>query len=206
MWMEFSAVVMANVKPFMGRPKGLVEINGRPMIEYVLDAIPPEVSDIMIAVGEEVKEEYNEIYDKYLARPLTMSSDEQNLTRQLRRTFENAQGESLLVLPCDTPLITQTITTFLLDVTKRFTAAIPRTLTGQNEFIPAAYRVRPFIDAMNENPSLDINDIVRKIRNILYININSFKAFDSKLRFMHHVNNKDDIRKVGEILRSISVE
>ena len=199
--MSFSAVVMANVKPLMGRPKGLVEVNGRPMIEYVLDSIPPDVSDIMIAVNESEGGEYEEVMDRYLARPLTMPGQSQSLAQQLLRPLEDAQGSSLLVLPCDTPLITTAITTFLLDVSKRFTAAIPRTLSGRNEFIPAAYQVKPFVETISANPTLSMDEIVKKIRNILYINMNSFKAFDPKLQFIQHVNSRDDIRRAAEILK-----
>jgi len=201
-----SAVIMANVRPFMGRPKGLVEINGRPMIEYVLEALPPDVIDIMIAVNEDEEEAYGEILDKYLARPLTAVGVDEDFARQIRSPLENAQGESLLVLPCDTPLITTSITTFLLDVSKRFTAAIPRTPSGRNEYIPAAYQVKPLMEAINSNPDLPMNEIVNKIRNILYINMQSFRAFDPKLRFMQHINNKDDIRKVAEILKQTQNE
>ncbi|HIQ29680.1 MAG TPA: hypothetical protein EYH45_03850 [Candidatus Caldiarchaeum subterraneum] len=204
--MVFSAVVLANVKPLMGRPKGLVEVNGRPMIEYVLDAIPPDVSDIMIAVNEVDESAYEEIYDRYLARPLTMTEKEKEFAKQLHKYLKDAQGSSLLVLPCDTPLITQAITMFLLDVSKKFAAAIPRTFSGRNEFVPAAYQVKPFIEAINMNPNLNMDELVRKIRNILYINMQSFKAFDPKLHFIHHINNKDDVRRVSEILKKISKE
>ncbi len=197
----FSAVVMANVKPLMNRPKGLVEINGRPMIEYVLDAIPPDVSDIMIAVNEADEQAYEEVSDKYLVRLLSLSESNHDFARQLLKPLEDAQGSSLLVLPCDTPLITQTITTFLLDVSKRFTAAIPRTFSGRNEFIPAAYQVKVFLDTINANPGASMDEIVKKIRNVLYINLNSFKAFDPKLQFIHHINSRDDIRKAAEILK-----
>ncbi len=201
--MDSSAVVMANVKPLMGKPKGMVEINGRPMIEYVLDAIPPEVSDIMIAVNEESVDDYGEVYDKYMARPLPTSADNTDVAQQLRKPLHDAQGGNLLVLPCDAPLMSLSITTFLLEVSRKFTAAIPR-LAGQPEFIPASYQVKPLIETMEAHPELGMYELVKKMRNILYINAQSLRAFDSKLRFMQRVNSKGDIKRVSEVLRTTS--
>jgi len=196
---------MANVKPFQGKPKGLVEINGRYMIEYVLEAVPAEVSDIMIAMSGDAMDEYSEVCDRYLARPLATPMETADVAAQLKKPLEDAQGSSLLVLPCDTPLIGLNVTTFLLEVARKFTAAIPR-LFSQPEFIPASYQVKPLREAMQKYPELGMQELVRKMRNVLYISAQSFRAFDSKLRFTQRVNSVSDINKTERILRAMQQE
>lgn len=50
----------------LDRPKPLVELNGRPLLEYIIDALPREVDEIILVVGykaEMIKAHFGDSYD-----------------------------------------------------------------------------------------------------------------------------------------------
>ena len=64
-----SAVVYIRSGRIGGYERGLARIGGKPMIEYVLDALPDEVDDLVIAVENGGNAEaYSEVADKYFAQ------------------------------------------------------------------------------------------------------------------------------------------
>ncbi|MEM1945361.1 MAG: hypothetical protein QXX57_06460, partial [Nitrososphaerota archaeon] len=108
----------------------------------------------------------------------------------------------LLLLRCDTPLITRNLTTFLLEITRKFTAGIPRPQIDRPEYAPASYQVKPFLDTMAVHPNSQMPEILRSVRNILYISAESLRVFDPKLRFLQRVNSSGDASRAAGILRA----
>jgi len=194
----YTVAVMAN----MGQ-KGLIKIEDRPMIEYVLEAIPEDVDDIVITCVDDVVDEYHEVGEPYGARMVTMPPETADIRSQLEPVFQASRGEGLLILRCDTPFVTRGLTTFLLEIITRFSAGIPRPHIDRPEYTPASYRVKPFLEAMRESPSIPMGEILKKVRNILYISAESLRLFDPKLRFFQRVNSSGDAAKAAGILRSL---
>jgi len=70
------AVIMAagegkRMQPLtLERPKPLVEVAGKPLIEYVLDALPPDVDEIVIVVGYKAEMIMQHLGDSYKGRPI----------------------------------------------------------------------------------------------------------------------------------------
>lgn len=52
------------------RPKPLVEVAGKPIIEHILDALPPEVDDIIIVVGYKAEMIIDRFRDEYKGKSL----------------------------------------------------------------------------------------------------------------------------------------
>ncbi|MEM4417801.1 MAG: NTP transferase domain-containing protein [Nitrososphaerota archaeon] len=204
MTLTYTAAIMAN----MGHNslKGMMKIDGRPMIEYVLDAVPEEAEDIVIMCMEEGVEEYKDVGQPYGARTLVGPHESMDVRSQLEPVFQNSKSDGLLVLRCDTPLINRNVTTFLAEIITKFSAGIPRLGIDRPEFIPASYRVSSFLPVMSENPSLPMSEVARKVRNILYISAESMRVFDPKLRFLQRVNNSGDASRAASILRSMREE
>ncbi len=193
-----TAAVMAN----MGQ-KGLIKIEDRPMIEYVLEAIPEDADDILITCLDETVEDYQDVGEAYGARMLTMPPETADIRSQLETVFQASRGEGLLIFRCDTPFVSRSLATFLLEITTKFSAGIPRPNIDRPEYIPASYRVKPFLEVMRENPDIPMGEVLKKVRNILYISAESLRFFDPKLRFLQRVNSSGDAAKAAGILRSL---
>ena len=201
---EPSAIVFANMGKFRGVSKGLFPIAGKPMIEYVLDSIPDEVSDILIAVeGEGDISEYQDLADQYLARVVVSGSGLRDSRRELEFAVNSVSGDRFLVLPCDAPLITMEFTKFLVEASQKFPAVLPRTPSRRISYLTASYQKKPLEEVFKSNPGLGMDEVVRKLKGAIYLSSNSLKIFDEKLNMFFRVNCKADVDRAERFLRKM---
>ncbi|MEM4288535.1 MAG: hypothetical protein QXV97_07000 [Candidatus Caldarchaeum sp.] len=199
--MEYTAAVFANIGS-MGR-RGLLKINNKPMIEYVLDSVPDDAKNILILSHQKSLDDYRVIADEYSAELEEAADESLDIRFQLEPVFQKVGTDGVLALSCDIPFINRDITGFLRSLITRFSAGIPRPFFDRPEFIPASYRVEPFLKAMRDYPSLRMAELVKHVNNILYISAQSFRVFDEKLRFLTRVQNAADARKAAQILQAL---
>jgi len=197
--MDFVTAIYADQGPD-GR-RGLIKINNKPMVEYVLDAVPDDTSKILLILNERSSEEYSDIVESYGAETAIGVGPELDIRYQLENVFRKINAEGVLTLSCDTPLINREVTTFLSNIITKFSAGIPRPVFDKPEFIPASYRVKPFIEVMDRYPGIPMTELVKHVGNVLYISGQSFKIFDEKLRFLVRVSSAAEARKVAHLLR-----
>jgi len=201
---EPSAIVFANLGKFRGVSKGLFPIAGKPMIEYVLDSIPDEVGDILIAVeGEGDVSKYQDLADRYLARVVVSGSGVRDSRRELEFAVNSIKGDRFLVLPCDAPLITMEFTKFLVEASQKFPAVLPRTPSRRISYLTASYQRKPLEEVFKSNPGLGMDEVVRKLRGAIYLSSNSLKIFDEKLNMFFRVNCKADVDRAERFLRKM---
>ena len=94
-----------------GRDKGLITLADKPLVEYTIECIQPLVDDLSISCNRN-----RELYQNY---QLPCFSDEKEKSYQgpmagLASGLKHAQHEWLLVMPCDTPLMTSKVMAQLL--------------------------------------------------------------------------------------------
>ena len=201
---EPSAIVFANMGKFRGVSKGLFPIAGKPMIEYVLDSIPDEVSDILIAVeGEGDVSKYQDLADQYLAKVVVSGSGLRDSRRELEFAVNSVRGDRFLVLPCDAPLITMEFTKFLVEASQKFPAVLPRTPSRRVSYLTASYQRKPLEEVFKSNPGLGMDEVVRKLKGVIYLSSNSLKIFDEKLNMFFRVNCKADVDRAERFLRKM---
>ncbi len=188
----------------MGDKKGLTKIAGRPMIEYVLDSVPDEVTELFVSVENETQAAaYEPICEKYFASVMKMEKTQYpNESEKVREVLGNTPGSNILILPCDMPCLTLEFTQFLLEASKKFTAVLPRMLDNNVNFSLASYQVEPFIEAFKKYPETQMPELIKKLRNVLYMSTNSLRMFDNKLSILYRVSSVADIPKVENVLRN----
>ncbi len=197
-----SAIVYVRSGRIHGSELGLVKIAGKPMIEYVLEAIPDEIDDLTIAVENgAVIEAYNDVADKYFAQVIHPETVVESSRKLVEFTVNNVQGDRVVILPGDAPLITRDFASFLLDCSKKFTAALPRTPTRKTTYLMASYRTEPFREAFTAYPDADMEEVVRKVGGALHLSSNSLKIFDEKLGMFFRVSSVRDLRRAEKILK-----
>jgi molybdopterin-guanine dinucleotide biosynthesis protein A len=87
-----------------GRDKGLEPLAGRPMIEYSLEAIAPQVDNILVSANRNL-----EHYRGYGYRVVTDSTgDFQGPLAGIAAGLQAVADERLLTLPCDSPFVPPT--------------------------------------------------------------------------------------------------
>jgi len=201
---SYACVILVNGRGYMGDKKGLVKIAGRPMIEYVLDNVPDEVTDLFVSVENETQATvYEPICEKYFASLMRMEKTQySNEYEKVKEVLKNVPGSNVLILPCDMPCITLEFTYFLLEASKKFTAVLPRMLDNNVDFSLASYQADPMIEAFKKYPEMHMPELIKKLRNVLYISTNALRLFDNKLSILYRVSSAADIPKVESILRN----
>jgi molybdopterin-guanine dinucleotide biosynthesis protein A len=105
--MGVTAVVLAGGegRRMGGADKGLVEVAGRPLVAWVLERIAPQVDDILISANRSVQD-----YEAY-GHPV-LGDDLEGFHGPLagiQRALRETRHELLLVVPCDVPLLPESL-------------------------------------------------------------------------------------------------
>lgn len=93
-----------------GRDKGLVEFRDRPMIGHTIELVRPYVDSLIISCNRN-EPRYQALADKTVVDPL---DDFQGPLAGILAGLKACDTELLLVLPCDTPLLSNEILERLL--------------------------------------------------------------------------------------------
>ena len=113
--MQISAIILSGGRAtrMNGADKGLVLLNKKPLIEYVIECLKPQVDEILINANREILQYqafgYNVLQDEVpdFLGPLAGVS----------LGLQHAQHDYLLTVPCDSPLLPH-------DLAKRLMAAL----------------------------------------------------------------------------------
>ncbi|MCS7146197.1 MAG: NTP transferase domain-containing protein [Nitrososphaerota archaeon] len=196
--MASTAIIITGFKEIGGVRRGLYRLFDRPMIEYVLDALPDEVDELVLSVPDEAgRVDYSETAEKYVANIHLSSSD---IGGVLKSYMPLSKSDRFLVFPCDAPLLTREFTTFILETLRKFSAAIPRDADGRAEYLFSGYRKGPFLEACDASGSEEIAHIVKHVKNALYIYIEALRVFDTKMNIFFRVTNSTDARRAERII------
>lgn len=198
--MTSTAIIFTDFKAIGNIPRGLYRLHNKPMIEYVLEAVPDEVDELVISVGDEqTRDAYSETAEKYIAN-IHLGSG--GIAPTLKSYMSISRSDTFLVLPCDAPLLTQEFTKFILETCRKFAAAIIRDAEGRPEYFFSGYRKIQFLEASSRTTIEEMDEIVRHIKNALYIYTGALKIFDEKMNLLYRVTSSSDARRAEQIITS----
>jgi len=198
-----SAVIYIGIDRSCRRELGLAKIAGKPMIEHVLDAVPDNVEELAILVGEcDDPEVYNEVAERYLAEIIEFKEQAVNDRRLIEFAVENIQGDRMLILPGNAPLITRDFAAFLLECSKRFRAVLPRSPARSTIYLMASYQTRPIREFFGSHPGAGMDEAVKSIGGAIYLSSMSLRIFDEKLGMFFRVSTPQDLKRAEKILKT----
>ena len=100
---EITAVILAGGRGSRmgGKDKGLVELNGTPLIEHVLSVMSPQVGQLVINANRNIEE-----YQRY-GFPVVSDTmvDYQGPLAGFASTMAATETEYIVTIPCDSPLL-----------------------------------------------------------------------------------------------------
>jgi len=193
-----TAVILAGFPGIAGLERGLYRVLNRPVIEYVIDAVPDEVDELVISVPDEGgRRAYMETAEKYAANIHVGGG---GVGGVLKSYIPLSSSDRFLVLPCDAPMVTQDFTTFMIEACGRFSAALLRDAEGATDYHFSSFKREPFLEAAGVAGSSDIGEIAKHIRNALYIHVGALKVFDEKLNILFRVTSIAEARRAERVL------
>ena len=100
---QITAVILAGgqARRMGGQDKGLVELNGRPMIEHIIDALKPQVDRIVISANRNI-----ERYQRYGFPVIKdIMGDYFGPLAGMASAAQASESPWLLTVPCDSPFV-----------------------------------------------------------------------------------------------------
>jgi len=203
-----SAIVLAGgSSKRLGVNKELVDILGKPLIQYVLNVVMPLVEETIIVVktleqGARIREACKGSF--------VLAFDESEISSPLVGALagtRKARGEVSLLLACDTPLLSPDVLSLLLRLGRSYCAVIPKWPNGNIEPLQAAYnttKTRKAIAEAVEAKELRMYDAIKRLEKVLYVSTDDLRKLDPSLRTFENVNTPEDLTRVVLLLRSKS--
>lgn len=203
--MKNSALILAGgLSKRFGQEKGLVELAGKPLILHVLDKVSKIVEETLVVVSSETQKE---TFERLLSDRASLVVDRRKAQGPLVGAltgFEGAQGEYSLLLPCDTPFVSNRIMLFLLDLCINKNAVIPRWPSGYIEPLQAAYHTKSALTAAKnalEEGKLDLQSMIARLRGVRYVSTMVLQQMDTKLLTFFNINTFGDLKRAESLLK-----
>ena len=199
-----SAVILAGgFSKRFGREKGLTELFGRPLIDYVLDKVSGIVDEKILVVSSEVQK------CKFAAvtrNEVNIVVDELEIQSPLIGAltgFKYAHGDYSVLLPCDTPFLSSQIISALLRLCINRHAVVPQWPNGYLEPLEAAYHTKSALaaaEAAAKCRELDLRSMISRLGKVEYVSTLVLRQLDPKLLTFFNVNTPEDLREAESIL------
>lgn len=118
--MDITGVILAGGKSSrMGTDKGLLLLNGKPMVQYVIDALSKVVSKIIIISN-------NEAYKQFGLDVFPDLVKEKGPVGGIYTALSYSSTESNICVSCDTPFITEKLLNLLIENSANFDITVSR--------------------------------------------------------------------------------
>ncbi len=200
-----SAVVLAGGESSrFGKDKGIVNLLGKPLINWVINSIRPMVNEIVIVTCcHEKIVDYSEVVGSDVKFAIDKTDSKGPLIGALSG-FSTATGEYVLLLPADTPFVSRKVVALLFDLAKGRSAAIPRWPNGQIEPLHAVYQTKEALDAADaaiKEGRLDMRSMIERMQGLRFVSTLVIEQLDPKLETFFNINTPFDLRRAGELLK-----
>jgi molybdopterin-guanine dinucleotide biosynthesis protein A len=196
--MDRSAVILAGglSTRFSGEDKGMFLLNGKPMLNHVVDAVKGLVDEIVIVTNSQ---ERADAYGKIVAAPTKFALDIAQAKGPLIGAltgFEAASGDYVLLLPFDSPLLNREVVELMLDLCVGKSAVVPRYTDQEIEPLHAVYNRAQALEAAKEMAAegkYDMHTLVEKLRGVRYLSTLVIEQLDPDLKTFVNVNSPVDL-------------
>ncbi len=166
----------------MGEDKGLKLLNGKPMIQYVIETISPYFSGIKINTG-------NTKYADLGYELIPDSIPEKGPMGGIYTALKNSSDSEVFIISCDMPFITPAVVNYLLDQPRNNNAIV----ASYNHEIQPLFgiynqKIFPLIEEKINKNQLKMMDFLQEIqaeivemneieKNLVFLNINTIEEF-----------------------------
>jgi len=186
-----------------GRDKGLVKLEGKPLVMYLLERVARVADEKVIVVGSKAQRDVFSPLFGHLAQVIVDKYDGIGPLIGALTGFETVRSEYSLLLPCDTPFLSSEIAALLLDCCVGRSATVPRWPNGWIEPLQAAYDTKSSITAIKkalEQGKMDMRSMISYLRDTRYISALVLRKLDLKLLTFFNINTLADLGKAESML------
>lgn len=179
------------------REKALVDINGKPLIAFVIESLEKVVDEIIISVRDEAQGELLNMIFPNLRYAYDMYENTGPLAGILSG-LTICKDEYCFIAACDMPFINEKVVNLLFSKCRDYDAAIPQHGDGFLEPLHAVYNRRAMLSETKksfENRETTILAPISRL-NVNYVPFEEISKIDPDLTTFMNINTFEDIEKV----------
>ena len=201
--MDRSAVILAvGSQGGFTEDKGLLELDNKPLLEYVIAAVECSVDEIVIVTeSQKQADRYAEIVPAHTRFVIEASGE---LLAAAVSGLEAAEGKYTLLLPFDAPFICGDVVSLLFDLCIGKSAVIPRSPDNEIEPLQAVYETKLALEAAKKTLETDdatFDAMVSKLKGVRYVSTLVIEQLDPDLKTFFTVNTPLDLKKAVVMLK-----
>jgi molybdopterin-guanine dinucleotide biosynthesis protein A len=189
----------------IGTPKAFIDLNGKPLLLYVVEKAQEIADEIVVAVE---KDSDPSGYTHILPSSILVVNDLMVSVGPLAGILvgmRNLSAEYGVVLPCDVPFVNVDVLKLLFDRASGAEAAIPKWPNGYIESLQAVYKAESALQATQsalEEGKQRVYEMIRRLKDVIYVDVEEMKRIDPDLLTFFNVNSYDDLTRAKSLLNS----
>lgn len=181
-----------------------MNLNGKPLISYVVDNMRTVVGEVIVVVGsEEKKPFYLQVLDKDV-KVVADIYDEGSPLIGLITGLSNAAGEYAVVAACDMPFINRDLVDLLFLLSYGLNGTLLIKSNGWVEPLPAVYKVDPSLKRakhMYNHGDLRIRKVLETLEDVARVPVERLKVIDPELRSFFDLDTPERVSEALRIIR-----
>lgn len=181
-----------NSKRF-GIKKAFLEINGKPMIQHVVEKVSKLSIEIVISCKSS-REKLVRMFPK--AKVVVDKHRKKGALTGLMSALPEINSEYTALVSCDCPKVKPNVIWYLFEIAKNHGGAVPRWPNGYVEPLQAVYKteeLRKAVDELWGVGSMKLRYVLKKIPDIVYVPMKKLRKIDPKLESFVNLNLPEDI-------------
>ena len=188
----------------IGTDKGLLDLDGKPLIQYVIESLKSVVDEIIVVVGSEERMPfYWQVVDEDVKVVADMY-DEGSPLIGLMTGLTNATGEYAVVAACDMPFINSDLVDLLFLLSYDLNGTLLIKPNGWVEPLPAIYKVGMSLKRASQlymQGDLRIRKVLETLPDVARVPVERLKVLDPELRSFFDLDTRERYNEALKILR-----
>ena len=168
----------------IGQDKGLVQLEGKPLVVWVIEQLRPVVDEIIVVVGsEEVIPSYWQVVP-YDVRVVTDCYAEDSPMIGMITGLRESRGDYTVICACDMPFIDTNILEMLFCVSYGLNGVILVKPNGWFEPMPSVYRTESclhYAELLRSMGELRIRKVLETMDDVVHLPIEKLRFIDADL-------------------------
>jgi molybdopterin-guanine dinucleotide biosynthesis protein A len=173
----------------MGRDKAWLELGGRPMISYVLDALKPAVTELAIIAN-------TADYDVLGVAIVPDVNLGIGPIEAVRTALAASRYDQVILVGCDLPFVTPELFRYLLSKAGRYDSVVPMGPDKMPEPLCAVYSRRslPEVERMIASRQFKISPLFERV-DTLFIGLDELSGLSGSEFFFENINTPEQYRR-----------
>ncbi len=201
--MEITSIILAGGKNLrLGRSKALEVINGKSLVERVIERLAPLSSRILVVTsGEQF-----ELPGNHPAEIFEDVYPERGPIGGLYTGLMASKSQTNIVVACDMPFLNTELLSYMVGLSSDFDAVVPRVEKGMIEPLHAVYSSNCLstIGKQMENNHLSIHAFLDKVH-VRYIERTESEKLDPQLLSFFNINYQSDLDRAIDLAEKYGI-